>query len=579
MSRCLALARSMVAAVIVLAAETPSVTFATTRSTHAVIPLGSGSYGPGVGDFDAVAEAGLPIVYGGDPRDPTEVLIIERPGSRPRSLRLPAGPATTTERLAGDGRRLFMKFTAGLGYVNLATGVTEILVPGARNDGKFDMDRTGRWLAYLGVPPGAAADAPPQVMLLDSQSGLRRQVTDRLLHPRQTPCTGQFGVPPVVSADGSVVVFVAPSPIRAADEARTTNCRVWVYDVADGEIRLVAEIPEVGRVRRPAVDGEGRWYSFTLTKARPGGGTVTKPALLDLNSGTLIESITGDDLRYPGFDAVVTVDGKRVVLTSMADLDPDVGNTDHNMETFAYDMDARTFTQMTDTTGGVEPGVPGLCPAYTPEVSGSGDVVVMTYFAEESSETCIFLRHHRHNSTGMYYVFARIVPKRPGNHPATLTGLPALVEVRVGETLTLRATGVDADGDALTFFAQEIDKLDVPRGAVIEDHYDGSASFRWQPRLEQAGEYVVRFVAFDEGGGETMQDVRIRVAGGGGAGACAGDCDGDGQVVIDEVVRAVEMALGGQPAARCAAADSDGDGQVTVDELIAATGAALRGCP
>lgn len=416
-------------------------------------------------------------------------------------------------------------------------------------------------------------------MLLDSQSGLRRQITDRLVHPRQTPCTGQLGVPPVVSADGSVVVFVAPSPIRASDEARTTNCRVWVYDVADGEIRLVAEIPEVGRVRRPAVDGEGRWYSFALTKTRPGGGTVTKPALLDLNSGTLIESITGDDLRYPGFDAVVTVDGKRIVLSSMADLDPDVGNTDHNMETFAYDIDARTFTQMTDTTGGVEPGVSGLCAAHTPEVSGSGDVVVMTYYSNDPSDTCIYLRPPRHNSTGMYYPFARIVPKRAGKHPPTLTGLPALVEVRAGEALTLRATGVDTDGDALTFFAQEIDQVELPRGAVIEDHYDGSASFRWQPRLEQAGEYVVRFALFDEGGGETLHDVRIRVAGGGGEGACAGDCDGDGQVVIDEVVRAVELALGGQPAVRCAAADSDGDGQVTVDELIAAAGAALRGCP
>ena len=63
-----------------------------------------------------------------------------------------------------------------------------------------------------------------------------------------------------------------------------------------------------------------------------------------------------------------------------------------------------------------------------------------------------------------------------------------------------------------------------------------------------------------------------------GAATCAGDCDGDGAVAVNEVVRAVTIALGSAPAAQCAAADANGDGTVTIAELVGAVNAALGGC-
>lgn len=63
-----------------------------------------------------------------------------------------------------------------------------------------------------------------------------------------------------------------------------------------------------------------------------------------------------------------------------------------------------------------------------------------------------------------------------------------------------------------------------------------------------------------------------------GAGACAGDCNGDGVVTVDELIVGVSIALGTVPAAQCAAMDTSGEGQVTVDELIAAVTTALVGC-
>ncbi|MBX3023927.1 histidine phosphatase family protein [bacterium] len=63
-----------------------------------------------------------------------------------------------------------------------------------------------------------------------------------------------------------------------------------------------------------------------------------------------------------------------------------------------------------------------------------------------------------------------------------------------------------------------------------------------------------------------------------GLATCAGDCDGDQRVTVDELVRGVNIALGQQAPESCSAFDRNGDGQVTVDELLAAVAAAIGGC-
>lgn len=60
--------------------------------------------------------------------------------------------------------------------------------------------------------------------------------------------------------------------------------------------------------------------------------------------------------------------------------------------------------------------------------------------------------------------------------------------------------------------------------------------------------------------------------------ACPGDLDGDGQVTISELVRAVNAALAGCGAGQPCPGDLNGDGQVTIDELVRGVNAALLGC-
>ena len=60
--------------------------------------------------------------------------------------------------------------------------------------------------------------------------------------------------------------------------------------------------------------------------------------------------------------------------------------------------------------------------------------------------------------------------------------------------------------------------------------------------------------------------------------ACAGDCNNDGSVSIDELLTMVNIALGTAPVAACTAGDINHDNEITVDEILTAVHAALRGC-
>ena len=49
---------------------------------------------------------------------------------------------------------------------------------------------------------------------------------------------------------------------------------------------------------------------------------------------------------------------------------------------------------------------------------------------------------------------------------------------------------------------------------------------------------------------------------------CVGDCAGDEQVTVDELVKGVNIALRAAEVTTCSAFDLAGDGSVTIDELV-----------
>lgn len=62
-------------------------------------------------------------------------------------------------------------------------------------------------------------------------------------------------------------------------------------------------------------------------------------------------------------------------------------------------------------------------------------------------------------------------------------------------------------------------------------------------------------------------------------GVCVGDCDGSGDVTVNEIVSGVNIALGNSDLALCPTLDANQDGLVTVNELLQAVNAAVNGCP
>jgi hypothetical protein len=64
-----------------------------------------------------------------------------------------------------------------------------------------------------------------------------------------------------------------------------------------------------------------------------------------------------------------------------------------------------------------------------------------------------------------------------------------------------------------------------------------------------------------------------------GGGSCVGDCNGDGEVGINELIIGVNIALQLQPVANCTAFDPNGDGEVGINELIQGVSNSLNGCP
>lgn len=128
---------------------------------------------------------------------------------------------------------------------------------------------------------------------------------------------------------------------------------------------------------------------------------------------------------------------------------------------------------------------------------------------------------------------------------------------------------VASGSNALNVLAPDDDRL------VLQDTYRGEASTATNLDAPMA-------VVFDPNEHylyvASAGDKALRVFAVESPAPCAGDCDNNGAVSIDELVRAVRVALGQEAVEVCAAVDQDSDDRVTVAELVGAVRGALRGC-
>jgi photosystem II stability/assembly factor-like uncharacterized protein len=116
--------------------------------------------------------------------------------------------------------------------------------------------------------------------------------------------------------------------------------------------------------------------------------------------------------------------------------------------------------------------------------------------------------------------------------------------------------------------------------------YDETVSF--QTRAVQAGATELRvYVAYEARFGCSGSDFTpgqqnsppvVLQIGSAQPSSCVGDCSGVGEVSVADVLTMVNIALGSRPVSDCSAGDHDHNGEVSIDEIVKAVGNALVGC-
>ncbi len=101
-------------------------------------------------------------------------------------------------------------------------------------------------------------------------------------------------------------------------------------------------------------------------------------------------------------------------------------------------------------------------------------------------------------------------------------------------------------------------------------------SFRHRPAVAVGADGA--FVVAWDSNGQDGSDLGVFAQRFGVLPPCAGDCDRDGTLSIDELITGVAAALDLLPIDNCPEFDADKSGEITIDELVAAVDAALHGC-
>ncbi len=187
---------------------------------------------------------------------------------------------------------------------------------------------------------------------------------------------------------------------------------------------------------------------------------------------------------------------------------------------------------------------------------------------------------------------------------------------QIASDLTIIGPTVRLESDGGSYFMKTTAAAALARGAdpilgpIIADFRDGIAQFHATPATRQFGEvmvvvedtdgrhasqrvatphlwegilfYLTAMALEDPGAFDRYEAVlpasQVPPMGAACPVLCAGDCDGDGVVTIDELLVGVNIALDNTPASACASFDTSGDGAVTIDELLDAVAHALGGC-
>ncbi len=360
-----------------------------------------------------------------------------------------------------------------------------------------------------------------------------------------------------LSGDGRYVVFQSnASNLIDGDDNGTTD--IFLADRDGGAIVRVSVASDGaasnGASITPAISEDGRMVAFasraTNFVAPAPSGAFEQIYVHDVPTGaTALVSLssTGQPANRISFLPVLTADGSQVAFKSEAfNLVPD--DTNGVPDVFVRDRVANTTVRVSvDSFGNQANGLSG-----GPGISANGRFVSFVSFASN------FVPDDG-NGFSDVYVYDRFPPGREQGRIERVT--VALTDMgEPNEGVADFPVSVSADGRWIAF-ASAASNL-VPNDV----NNDLDAFLACNP--------------FDEY--ECAPPTPTPTPG---DFPCVGDCNGDGQVTIDDLIRMVNIALGFRSVCggddgvgACLAGDANCDCQITIDEIVQAVNNNLLGC-
>jgi hypothetical protein len=179
--------------------------------------------------------------------------------------------------------------------------------------------------------------------------------------------------------------------------------------------------------------------------------------------------------------------------------------------------------------------------------------------------------------SGSYVLVVRLV--QPVADPAPAN--PPAGTARIGDSATVLIDGI-AQGLVPLAERGAVYRLDIPNPVTVANPDAVLNPTRVVPAIPGAsptptpdGTTTTPTVSPTSGGGDTPTPTFTPTPE---ASECVGDCNGNGQVAINELIQGVNIALGRAEVDQCRSLDRNMDDNVAINELIAAVNNALKGC-
>ena len=152
------------------------------------------------------------------------------------------------------------------------------------------------------------------------------------------------------NSDGSILVFVSDQDLTGSNA--DGNLEIFLYDVDSSMFTQVTDTLGFNNVS-PTMNFDGSLVVFASANDITGDNADTNAELFLLETDTItitqLTNTTGGGTSFSGRFPIISSNGTHAVFVSNRDY---IGNNpDGNVEVFLIDINALTFTQITETTG------------------------------------------------------------------------------------------------------------------------------------------------------------------------------------------------------------------------------------